>query len=50
MPDEQKAVLDLVAAGELDPVIDRVVPLEETPVAMQALIDRRVFGKVVIQL
>jgi alcohol dehydrogenase len=48
-PDEQRAVLDLVAKGGLDPVIDRIVPLEATREAIEALIDRRVFGKVVIQ-
>jgi len=48
-PDEQRAVLDLVAKGELEPVIDSVVPLEGTRDAMQALIERRVFGKMVIQ-
>ena len=48
-PDEQRAVLELVANGALDPVIDSVVPLEGTRDAIQALIDRRVFGKVVIQ-
>ena len=48
-PDEQRAVLDLVADGALDPVIDSVVGLEGLRDAMQALIDRRVFGKIVIE-
>jgi alcohol dehydrogenase len=48
-PDEQKALLELVAGGELEPIIDSVVPLEGLVDAMQALIDRRVFGKIVIQ-
>jgi len=48
-PDEQRAVLDLVAQRELEPVIDSVVPLEGLRDAMQALIDRKVFGKIVVE-
>ncbi len=48
-PDEQRALLQRVAGGELAPVIDSVVPLEGTRSAMEALIERRVFGKVVIE-
>jgi alcohol dehydrogenase len=48
-PDEQAAVLDLVARGELRPVIHAVYPLEETPRAIQELIDRKVVGKTVIR-
>ena len=50
MPDEQVALLDLVALGGFDPVIDRVLPLERLHEGMQALIDRKVFGKVVIEI
>ncbi|MEM7412439.1 MAG: zinc-binding dehydrogenase [Myxococcota bacterium] len=49
-PDEQRQVLDLVAQKELEPIIDSVVPLEGLPQALQSLIDRRVFGKVVIEI
>ena len=49
-PDEQRAVLDLVARGELEPVIHAVLPLEKITDAMQALIDRKVVGKLVIEL
>ncbi len=48
-PDEQRKLLERVAAGDLAPVIDSVVSLEGARSAMDALIDRRVFGKVVIE-
>lgn len=43
-----RAVLDLVARGEIDPVVDRVLPLEETAEAHRALEQGEIFGKVVI--
>lgn len=48
-PEEQREVLGRVASGDLVPIIDSVVPLEGARDAMDALIDRRVFGKVVIE-
>ena len=42
------ALLDMVASGGLDPVIDRVVPLEEGIEAHRAMEDRSFFGKIVI--
>lgn len=42
-------ILALVADGRLKPVIDRVLPLEETAEAERLLEDREVFGKVVIK-
>lgn len=42
-------LLDLVATGRLRPVIDRVLPLEETAEAERLLEDREVFGKVIIR-
>ncbi|GAB7093725.1 zinc-binding dehydrogenase [Halolamina litorea] len=42
-------VLSLVAAGELEPRIDRVLPLEEIAEGHAAIEDRDVIGKVVIQ-
>jgi alcohol dehydrogenase len=42
------ALLDLVSAGRLTAVVDRVWPLERTREAQQALEDRDVFGKVII--
>jgi len=42
-------VLARVAAGALSPTIDRVLPLAETAAGSQALEDRSVVGKVVIE-
>ncbi len=42
------ATLEWAAAGKLKPVIDRVVPLAETPGAFAALRARAVLGKVVV--
>ncbi|MDP6979108.1 MAG: zinc-binding dehydrogenase [Myxococcota bacterium] len=50
MPDEQIALLDLVAKGGFEPVIDRVLPMEGLHEGMQALIDREVFGKVMVEI
>ena len=46
--DDQAALMDMVAAGALTPVIHSVRPLEEAAAAMQELIDRQVFGKSVL--
>jgi alcohol dehydrogenase len=46
--DELQALIDLVAAGTLAPVIDRVLPLDEVNEAFRLLEDREVFGKVIV--
>jgi NADPH:quinone reductase-like Zn-dependent oxidoreductase len=38
----------MVASGELDPVIDRVVPLTEGIEAHRSMEERSFFGKIVI--
>ena len=43
------ALLDLIAAGKLDPIIDNVFPLEDTAEAERLLEDREVVGKVLIR-
>jgi len=48
MPQDQLALLDMVARGELDPVVHAVRPLERTGESIQELADRKVVGKVVI--
>ncbi|MBW2386331.1 MAG: zinc-binding dehydrogenase [Deltaproteobacteria bacterium] len=48
MPDEQVALLEMVAEGRIRPVLHAVRPLEETPRSIQELIDRQVVGKTVI--
>jgi alcohol dehydrogenase len=47
-PADQAALMNMVAEKKLKPVIHSVRPLEETPQAMQELLDRRVFGKSVL--
>lgn len=44
-----RAVLDLVFRGELVPVVDRVLPLEEIAEAHRLLEEGHVFGKVVVR-
>ncbi|MEM7405083.1 MAG: NADPH:quinone oxidoreductase family protein [Pseudomonadota bacterium] len=41
---------DHYAAGRLTPRIDTVMPLADTPAALQRLIDRQAIGKVVIEM
>lgn len=43
-------MLDLIAEGRLVPVIDRVVPMSEIANAMRDLYERRVLGKVVLEV
>lgn len=49
-PQDQEALLGMVAHGELRPVIHEVRPLEQTAASIQDLIDRKIFGKVVLSL
>lgn len=44
-----RTLLELVADGRLDPVIDRVLPLAEAAEGERLLEDREVFGKVVLR-
>ena len=44
-----KTLLDLVAGGRLAPVIDKVLPLEETAEGERLLEDREVVGKVLLK-
>lgn len=46
--DNLEALLQLVADGKLDPVIDRVVPLEQAAEGLALIRDRAVLGKVVV--
>ena len=45
---ELLAMLPLLAAGRLRPVVDRVFPLKDARAAHEYIQDRRVFGKVVL--
>lgn len=46
--DDQARVYAMAAAGELVPVVDSVRPLAETAAAVEVLIARRFFGKLVV--
>ena len=48
-PDDQRTLLRMVAAGDLKPVIDRVIPLARLADGLQAQMDRTIFGKVVLE-
>ena len=43
-----QSLLDLVQSGRITPVIDRVLPLEQTREAEEAIERREVFGKVIL--
>jgi NADPH:quinone reductase-like Zn-dependent oxidoreductase len=47
---ELHRIWTLFAAGKLDPVIDRVLPLEKVADAHRALEDRAAFGKVILEV
>ena len=49
MRDELQQLLDMVADGTLDPIVDRELPLEEVNEAFRLLEEREVFGKVVVK-
>ena len=46
---EIEACLALIADGRLDPVIDRVLPLDQAIEGIRLLEERKVFGKVIIE-
>lgn len=47
--EDLNTLVRLVASGQLDPVIDRVLPLEQAAEGERLLEDREVFGKVVLR-
>lgn len=48
-PDDLQELLVRIEAGQLDPVIDQVLPLEDTAEAERLLEDREVFGKIILR-
>jgi alcohol dehydrogenase len=48
--EDHRRMLDLIAAGRFVPVIDRVIPMERIRAAMRDLAERRVTGKVVLEV
>ena len=49
MRDDLSTLLELIRTGQLRPVIDRELPLEEVNEAFRMLEDREVFGKVLLR-
>jgi NADPH:quinone reductase-like Zn-dependent oxidoreductase len=47
-PEELARILQLAAAGEIAPVVDRVLPIAEASDAHRALENREVFGKILL--
>ena len=46
---ELEALIDMVAKGELDPIVDSELPLEDVNEAFRLIEDREVFGKVIVK-
>lgn len=46
--EDLRALLDLVAEGKIDPIIDRVLPLEQAAEGLALIRDREVLGKVIV--
>jgi NADPH:quinone reductase-like Zn-dependent oxidoreductase len=47
--DRYRQIGDLVARGQLQPVIDRILPLSEAPLAHKLMAERNHFGKIVLR-
>jgi alcohol dehydrogenase len=48
-PQDQVELLDMVADGRINPIVHSVRPLSDFGISLQELIDRKVFGKAVLQ-
>ncbi len=48
-PDDLVQLMDHIQAGRLEPVIDTVLPLEQTSEGVRLLRDREVIGKIIIE-
>ena len=46
--EDLEILMELIAAGNLKPVIDTVLPLEQTAEGVRRLRDREVIGKIII--
>lgn len=49
-PDDIKRLLDLIAAGKIDPMIEKTLPLEQTAEGVRMLRDREAIGKIIIEI
>jgi NADPH:quinone reductase-like Zn-dependent oxidoreductase len=46
--EDLRALLSMIAAGEMKPLIDRVLPLEQAKEGLRLIAERKVIGKVVV--
>jgi len=46
--DDLKGLMDLINAGKMKPVVDKVLPLEQAREGLRLIQDREVIGKVVV--
>ena len=46
---EELAMIDMISKDELDPIIDKELPLEDVNEAFRLIEDREVFGKVIVK-
>lgn len=46
--EDLKALLDLISQGHIEPIIDKVLPLEQAVDGLRSLEDRTVLGKVIV--
>jgi alcohol dehydrogenase len=47
-PDNLSALMDMIQAGALKPVVDKVLPLEQAAEGLRLIRDREVMGKIVV--
>jgi len=50
MLEDLETLIAMISSGDLDPVVDSVLPLEDVNEAFRLLEDREVFGKVVVKI
>ncbi|MBT5514614.1 MAG: zinc-binding dehydrogenase [Rhodospirillaceae bacterium] len=50
MREDLETLIAMISSGDLDPVVDSVLPLEDVNEAFRLLEDREVFGKVVVKI
>lgn len=46
--DNLSALMDMIAKGQIKPVVDKVLPLEQAAEGLRLIQDREIFGKVVV--
>jgi zinc-binding alcohol dehydrogenase/oxidoreductase len=49
-PDDFRSMFDLVTASKLEPVVDRVFPLDEAVKAFRRMEETKQFGKIVLPI